>query len=113
MPQKIGTKTILPDFSPSSTRNIEVTHILHNSGVVCQDSHYNEFLSSGIDPGIIALNFKSLDGDITHEYLLSEAIAKLGNGKQTPHSRQSICNIRSYKIFQDVQPHPSRWLVVH
>ena len=88
MPKKIGTETILPYFSPSSTRNIEATHILHNSGEVCQASHYHELLNSGIDPDIIALNFKSLEGDITHEYLLSDAIAKLGDGKQTPHSSQ-------------------------
>jgi hypothetical protein len=43
---------------------------------------------SGIDPGIVALNFKSLEGDVTHEYLLSDALAKLGDGKKTPHSSQ-------------------------
>ncbi|WP_016948701.1 plasmid replication protein, CyRepA1 family [Anabaena sp. PCC 7108] len=64
--------------------------IYHN----CQESfqinqtHYHELISSGIDPDVIALNFKSLEGDITHEYLLSDAIAKLGDGKQTPHSSQ-------------------------
>lgn len=50
--------------------------------------HYQELLNSGIDPGIIALNFKSLEGEATHEYLLSDALGKLGDGKQTPHSSQ-------------------------
>ncbi len=76
-----------------STENIEVTSILHIPHVDCQvfgltPNHYHELISSGVDPDIIALNFQSLDGDITHEYLLSDALAKLGDGKQTPHSSQ-------------------------
>ena len=51
--------------------------------------HHKELVElSGIDPDIVALNFQSLDGDSTHEYLLSDALAKLGDGKQTPHSSQ-------------------------
>ncbi|MFM6272086.1 MAG: bifunctional DNA primase/helicase, partial [Dolichospermum sp.] len=50
--------------------------------------HFQEWLDSGVDPEIIALNVKSLDGDVAHEYLLDVAIAKLGDGKQTPHSSQ-------------------------
>ena len=93
MSRKIGTESILQDFSPSSTKNIEATNILHNPHVDCQvfglnQNHYHELISSGIDPDIIALNFQSLEGNITHEYLLSDALAKLGDGKQTPHSSQ-------------------------
>jgi hypothetical protein len=49
---------------------------------------WQEWLSCGVDPELIALNVKSLAGNITHEYLLSDALAKLGDGKQTPHSSQ-------------------------
>jgi hypothetical protein len=70
--------------SDDRTDKNNYSSIYHN----CQASHYQELLNSGIDPGIIALNFKSLEGDVTHEYLLSDAIAKLGDGKQTPHSSQ-------------------------
>ncbi|MFM6609362.1 MAG: hypothetical protein ACKPJQ_07985 [Dolichospermum sp.] len=52
--------------------------------------HFQEWLDSGIDPEIIYLNVKSLAGQETHEYLLSDAIAKLGDGKQTPHSNQYV-----------------------
>ncbi|MFM6530155.1 MAG: DUF3854 domain-containing protein, partial [Dolichospermum sp.] len=52
--------------------------------------HFQEWLDSGVDPEIIALNVKSLDGDVAHEYLLDVAIAKLGDGKQTPHSNQYV-----------------------
>ena len=38
MPLKIGTESILQDFSPTSTKNIEATNILHNPHVVCQVS---------------------------------------------------------------------------
>ena len=38
MPLKIGTKSILLDFSPPSTKNIEATNILHNLHVDCQVS---------------------------------------------------------------------------
>ncbi|MFM6080344.1 MAG: bifunctional DNA primase/helicase, partial [Dolichospermum sp.] len=67
----------------------------------CQASHYQELLNSGIDPDVIALNFKSLEGDVTHEYLLSDALAKFGNGKQTPHSSQYVTSevARYYKIY--------------
>jgi hypothetical protein len=51
-------------------------------------THWEEWLSSGVDPEIIQLNVITLTGNITHEYLLSDAIAKLGEGKQTPHSSQ-------------------------
>ncbi|WP_071192643.1 plasmid replication protein, CyRepA1 family [Trichormus sp. NMC-1] len=61
--------------------------------------HNQELLNSGIDPGIIALNFKSLEGDITHQYLLEDAIAKLGDGKQTPHSSQYVTSEVS-KLFK-------------
>ena len=98
MSRKIGTESILQDFSPPSTKNNEASNILHNFHVDCQDyaerfgvnsNHYHELVElSGIDPGIVALNFKSLEGDVTHEYLLSDALAKLGDGKQTPHSSQ-------------------------
>lgn len=106
MPTTNGTEIIISKngrlsttiFSPSSTENIEATNILHNLHVDCQDyaerfgvnpNHYHELVElSNIDPGIVALNFQSLDGDITHEYLLSDALAKLGDGKQTPHSSQ-------------------------
>lgn len=54
--------------------------------------HNQELLNSGIDSDIIALNFKSLEGEITHEYLLSDALEKLGDGKQTPHSNQYTTN---------------------
>ncbi|MFM6250944.1 MAG: hypothetical protein ACKPEQ_17670, partial [Dolichospermum sp.] len=52
--------------------------------------HFQEWLDSGVDPEIIDLNVKSLAGQETHEYLLSDAIAKLGEGKQTPHSNQYV-----------------------
>ena len=108
MPTRNGTEIIISKigrssttfFSPSSTENIEATNILHNFHVDCQDyaerfglksNHYHELVElSGIDPGIIALNFKSLNGETTHEYLLSDALAKLGDGKQTPHSSQYV-----------------------
>jgi len=91
MPHFLGTDLILSEVSPSSSGNFEAINILHNSDVVCQDlkpNHYQELLNSGIDPEIIELNFQSLDGDTTHEYLLSDALAKLGDGKETPHSSQ-------------------------
>jgi hypothetical protein len=106
MSRKIGTESILQDFSPSSTKNIETTNILHNPHVDCQvfglnQNHYHELISSGIDPDIIALNFQSIDGDITHEYLLSDALAKLGDGKQTPHSNQYTTSevARIFKMY--------------
>ena len=111
MSRKIGTESILQDFSPSSRKNIEVTTILHNPHVDCQDyaqgfgltpNHYHELVElSGIDPGIVALNFQSLDGDVTHEYLLSDALAKLGDGKQTPHSSQYTTSevARIFKMY--------------
>ena len=111
MPLKIGTESILQEFSPLSTKNIEVTSILHNPHVDCQDyaerfgvnpNHYHELVElSNIDPGIIALNFQSLDGDIIHEYLLSDAIVKLGDGKQTPHSSQYTTSevARIFKMY--------------
>ncbi|MBS3030826.1 MAG: DUF3854 domain-containing protein [Dolichospermum sp. DET50] len=49
---------------------------------------WQEWLDSGVDPEIIQLNVITLTGNTTHEYLLSDAIAKLGDGKQTPHSSQ-------------------------
>ncbi|MFM6772331.1 MAG: plasmid replication protein, CyRepA1 family [Microcystis panniformis] len=52
--------------------------------------HFQEWLDSGVDPDIIDLNVISLEGDVTHEYLLDVAIAKLGDGKQTPHSNQYV-----------------------
>jgi hypothetical protein len=101
MPTRNGTEIIISqigrssttNFSPSPTKNIEATNILHNPHVDCQvfglnQNHYHELIGSGIDPDIIALNFQSLEGDATHEYLLSDALAKLGDGKQTPHSSQ-------------------------
>ncbi|MTJ23073.1 DUF3854 domain-containing protein, partial [Dolichospermum sp. UHCC 0352] len=79
-----------------SNRN-NYSSIYHN----CQVSHYQELLNSGIDPGIIALNFQSLDGNITHEYLLSDALEKLGDGKQTPHSSQYTTSevARIFKMY--------------
>ena len=79
-----------------SNRN-NYSSIYHN----CQVSHYQELLNSGIDPGIIALNFQSLDGNITHEYLLSDALEKLGDGKQTPYSSQYTTSevARIFKMY--------------
>jgi hypothetical protein len=110
MSRKNGTESILQDFSPSSRKNNEANPILHQLHGDCQDSaerfglkpnHYHELISSGIDPDIIALNFQSIDGDITHEYLLSDALAKLGDGKQTPHSSQYTTSevARIFKMY--------------
>ena len=86
------------DSSSPTSGNVELLPILQNGRLDCQDyaenlgirpNHLHELSElSGIDPGIIALNFQSLDGDITREYLLSDALAKLGDGKKTPHSSQ-------------------------
>ncbi|MCC2695340.1 plasmid replication protein, CyRepA1 family [Nodularia sp. LEGE 04288] len=51
---------------------------------------WQEWLHSGVDPEIICLNVKTLTGDRTHEYLLEDALEKLGEGKQTPHSSQYV-----------------------
>jgi Domain of unknown function (DUF3854) len=60
---------------------------------------WQEWLDSGVDPEIIALNVKTLTGNITHQYLLEDAIAKLGAGKQTPHSNQYVTSEVS-KLFK-------------
>ncbi|MEA5559310.1 plasmid replication protein, CyRepA1 family [Nodularia spumigena] len=49
-----------------------------------------EWLASGIDTGITSLNVIHLEGEESHEYLLSDAIAKLGEGKKVPHSSQFV-----------------------
>ncbi|MFM6919530.1 MAG: hypothetical protein ACKPKT_18525 [Dolichospermum sp.] len=54
--------------------------------------HFQELLDSGIDPDIIALNFFSLSGEEVYEFLLSDAIAKLGEGKKVPHTNQYVTN---------------------
>jgi hypothetical protein len=41
MPRKIGTESILQDFSPSPTKNIEATNILHQLHGVSQVSPKN------------------------------------------------------------------------
>ena len=56
------------------------SNIYHNcqEDFLVNQNHYHELVElSGIDPGIVALNFQSLDGNITHEYLLSDALKKL------------------------------------
>ena len=50
--------------------------------------HYQEWLASGVQPEIIYKNVQSLAGVETHEFLLSDAIAGLGEGKKVPASHQ-------------------------
>jgi hypothetical protein len=106
MPKKIGTDHSLPFFNLPSTGNFQTTPILHQIHGDSQvfrlnQNHYQELLNSGIDPEIIALNFQSIEGTVTHEYLLSDALAKLGDGKQTPHTSQYVTSevARYFRVY--------------
>jgi len=52
--------------------------------------HWQEWLNSGVDPEIIELNVNSLSGEIIYDYLLSNKLDALGNGKKVPYSNQYI-----------------------
>ena len=52
--------------------------------------YFKEWLASKVDPEIIELNVKYLKGRTALEYLLGNALEKLGEGQKTPHSQQYV-----------------------
>jgi Domain of unknown function (DUF3854) len=53
-----------------------------NASPHLNDAHYQEWLNSAIDPGLIALNLLSLDGNVAHDYLLySDALPRRNGGR--------------------------------
>ena len=73
-------------YSDNNTNSRVVQDFLENNKL--QNKHYQELRSSGICDSIINDNFISVKGDEAKEYVLSEALFRLGEGKQTPHSYQ-------------------------
>jgi hypothetical protein len=51
-------------------------------------SHFQEWLSSAVDPEIISLNLQSLEGDTALERLTENAIEAIGKDQKVPHSFQ-------------------------
>ena len=52
--------------------------------------YFKEWLASKVDPEIIELNVKYLKSRTALEYLLGNALEKLGEGQKTPHSQQYV-----------------------
>lgn len=50
--------------------------------------YFQEWLNSQVDPEIIELNVKYIKGRTALEYLLGNALEKIGEGQKTPHSQQ-------------------------
>lgn len=51
-------------------------------------AHLNEWLASAVDPDIIRLNVKSLEGDTALERLTENALESVGKDQKVPHSYQ-------------------------
>lgn len=60
-------------------------YISYSNHLPLKQSHFQEWLNSGVDPDIIALNVVSLEGQSVYDYLLTGNVPRRNNGRVRDH----------------------------